>query len=908
MSKKFRLLTILVLMTGLLGGLMASSTVSADPIQGTRIQVPRIDMGDIFGTGAWATKLQIQNVGSGPTWAAVCYWGAYSDECPPNDPGKLSTWHKQRIPANGVWTLTPPAGARSAIVWSLASEPASCPGVTTTADRGQPLAMTVDRWGPDVDSYQLSSSYVGISEEMEGADSRYFEPYVMYNYLNKLDTVITIQNSGDICTSVWIWYKEQGNCEYQVTQHITELAPGEAIRVGPPAAVTAGWADVAFTSLLVPHPGTGWLGSAYISANAPLGIIVDQLTLTTPANNQAVLLTFRGQPYKPMTTGEWGTEWYADLLYREISGWDSSIQVQNLTQQSLPTFVTVDFMNESGDEILFVGDWICRNGAVTFYLPAITDLGVNHPFGYVGAAEIASLQQVDYPGEHHDKGEPIFVLVDIKKRKLVDPATGLVRPTVAGENQGGAYNAHPQEEKEWAWGWAMPFVAKQGNGVTSKIALRNNSNCNKFYGKIWVYDETGTAVGVIHTPWLFPKNLKIFDLAYQGFLYPGFVGAAKFEVLGVEQLCDADNDGHVDNLPFMPSIVVMNYGWEAELGIAPPATDLGDLTRIYEAIPYAKGDRFCSADLLGIVTDNNLETVIKDATVTLAPEAWYDPETDTWSIASAKTGPGGMYEIEDIVTYGWSNVNENGETCYKATASKTGFLCQEQDVCLACGEDEVLDFALICNTNTWNGTVKQYVATPDNGAPPIEGATVTATWTDIDGDRPCDDGVTITTTNAVGYFHFTQELPKDVPIKITITKDGYDKKEFTNTFTSPTCGQTYVVTYTNRTDANDYIGLNCYAEVKGQVWNDTIVNGTRDPGEPLLPGETCTLYTDGALKILAQKETDENGLCVFKVGEDLFPGDFTFGAAGDLELGVGAMIKGVDNINPCEVRVVDFPL
>jgi hypothetical protein len=261
-------------------------------------------------------------------------------------------------------------------------------------------------------------------------------------------------------------------------------------------------------------------------------------------------------------------------------------------------------MDQSGDEILFVGDWVCRNGAVTFYLPAITDLGVNHPYGYVGAAEIASLQQVDYPGEHHPYGEPIFALVDIKKRKMVDPITGLVRPTNPGENQGGAYNAHPRFEKENAWGWAMPFIAMQGNGVTSRIALRNNANCNKFYGKIWITDETGTDVGVIHTPWLHPKHLKIIDLAYQGFLYPGFVGAARFEVLGVEQLCDQEPlDGIVDNKPIMPSIVVMNYGWEAELGIAPPATTLGDLTRIYEAIPYWWYYPPCYGEVHGLLID-----------------------------------------------------------------------------------------------------------------------------------------------------------------------------------------------------------------------------------------------------------------------------------------------------------------
>jgi hypothetical protein len=157
---------------------------------------------------------------------------------------------------------------------------------------------------------------------------------------------------------------------------------------------------------------------------------------------------------------EWDTTWYADLLYQETNGWSSSIQVQNLTQASQPTFVTVDFMDQSGNEILFAGDWVCRNGSITFYLPAIVDLGVEFPFGYVGAAEIKSHLQVDYPGKPHD-GEPIFAVVDIKKTQMWDPDLEIWRRTIAGETQGGAYNAHPESEKVNATGWAMPFIAKE---------------------------------------------------------------------------------------------------------------------------------------------------------------------------------------------------------------------------------------------------------------------------------------------------------------------------------------------------------------------------------------------------------------------------------------------------------------
>ena len=732
MSKKFRFLMVLVLVTGLLGGLLSGSIVSADPQPGARVQIPRIDLGDVFGTGGdWDTKIQIQNTTTTPTTVTVDFYAGYSAKCPDDGGGDILDTRTWSLPAKGVWTLhsTIPAGAEAAIV---------------TCDPSVPLAVTVDRWGPDPNGngLVLSSSYVGISEEMEGEYWKYYAPYVMYDY-HDLSTVITIQNSGEDCTSVWIWYKEQDNCEYQVTQHIEALAPGESIRVGGGVTTPGAFpgADVPYPAAFTSAAPADWLGSAYISANVPLGIIVDQLTYIPPSvNERATLHTYRGLPYKPMgyvpgepPTGEWDTMWYADLLYREWSGWTSAIQVQNLTQRSIPTFVTVDFMDQSGDEILFLGDWICRNGAQTFYLPAITDLGVLHPFGYVGAAEIASVQQVDYPGNLHDAGEPIFVVVDLNKNYTADPSTQEVRPTVPGETQGGAYNAHPLQEKEWAWEWFMPDIAMQGGGVTSRIALRNNANCNKFYGKIWIMDETGTEVGVIHTPWLHPKHLKVFDLEYQGFLYPGFVGAARFEVLGVEQLCDANNDGHVDNKPIMPSVVVVNYGWQDELGILPPATDLGDLTRIYEGIPVQGGEKYCAGSLYGEVSVRQENHGFDRAEINGAEVVAMTDEADL----TAFTDSTGGYQIMGVRVPG-----DSAEV--PMAVFKEGFFDGPQDFDEApptvyCGHETLQDFELICKNDL-------FVTVEDTGANAIPGATVsvdaTYQFTFDQNETKTDEGTT----------------------------------------------------------------------------------------------------------------------------------------------------------------------
>jgi hypothetical protein len=76
---------------------------------------------------------------------------------------------------------------------------------------------------------------------------------------------LTIQNIGDACASVWIYYTPKGSCEYQAEQQIEPIAPGEAIRVGPDG-------DVVFPVQIT----AGWVGSAHITSPEPLAIVVDQ--------------------------------------------------------------------------------------------------------------------------------------------------------------------------------------------------------------------------------------------------------------------------------------------------------------------------------------------------------------------------------------------------------------------------------------------------------------------------------------------------------------------------------------------------------------------------------------------------------------------------------------------------------
>ena len=643
MKKYFAILSVALLL-GLLVGMLGFATVGADPLVGNRIQLPRIDV-----DGGWATWIQVFNKGTADTYAEITFWGD-PGLCPPDAEVPVGTLCRL-VKANGVWTVKHdvPAGAKSAIVDTFTAT--GC-----TGDPGEDVAVTVDRIGPNdyTTPTTVASVYTGISDEMHGAGPTftYFVPYVMLGY-NNLDTVITIQNSGEECVSGWLYFSEQGICNLDYTYHIDLLAPGEATRI-----------TAADLHAPVAQGGAGipcdWLGSGYIQSSMPLGIIVDQISDpdvdACASTDRGMMLTWRAMPYKQVGEVEWDTAWYADILFREWSGWNSSIQVQNLTQISIPTFVTVDIRDQSGDEILFLADWVLANCATTFYMPVVTDLG----FDYAGAAVIQSHAQVDWPGDVHD-GEPIFVIVDLKK-----PGTG----------QGGAYNAHPKSEKEWMWDVALPHLSKGYQDVTSLIALRNNSNCNKIKPRIDFKTEEGETICFVNSFWLQPKHVKLIDLDNMGCLPGGWVGAAEvvipYGVEGyVEQLCDVDNDGHVDNEPIMPSVVVVNRG-----------TGPGDTTRVYEGFPMDYKVKPCYGDIMGKVhsidpCENpgiDAAEPIQDVTVTIS------------ELHTGTTNSTGNYEVEDVAS----------GTGLAVEFAKTGFLTYTTATDLDCGEDEVLDAELLC--------------------------------------------------------------------------------------------------------------------------------------------------------------------------------------------------------------------
>ena len=483
------------------------------PEPGVPVQLPVIQVGE-----GWETLIQVQNVGFMPTSAIMFLWGDYSGSCPDNDPGPIDRLCSDSISPGSAWTVNGGdlAGARAAIVYpvSLDQLNTKCEEAETAVGdssawltwaeqweaeaRGGVLAATVHWVGSDDGGTTVSSAYSGISEELDEPSPTfdYFAPLSKRAY-DGSDTELHIQNSGQICTSVWVRYREQECGERGYDQHIEQLAPGETYHTGVPDDL-----------------GDGWLGSASISAIVPLGIVVDEWGHDMLFTHQVPLLE--------EVSGSLVS--YGPLVYLDQE-WSIAIQVQNLTQTAQPTFVTVSFLDDNGDLALSLDGWICANGSHTFYVPTFDAL----PGQFIGAAVVESQSRILPPGEDEIPGSPVYAMV-----KLLNSRTG----------QGMSYNAIPQDRVEGIEAIALPRLVKNDQGWSSEIAIRNNSAQNRLHVALDIYSEDGPLTTVPRT--IEPNQVSYVRLNDLGSVPDAFTGS------GVMWVTDVEGDG-----PLMPAVVVV---------------------------------------------------------------------------------------------------------------------------------------------------------------------------------------------------------------------------------------------------------------------------------------------------------------------------------------------------------------
>ncbi len=534
---------------------------------GGRVQLPALNYPSVPGETVepW---ISIQNLGSNPTKAVLFLWGPYSGFCEPQAPGPFKIECTGYLMPGSSWEFRAsqlPVQAVGGIVYSVPVDQADA--ACRAADQarrtnswwqweqqwlngqwgqGSPLAVSVNRrFTNTATGLSYADAYTGISEYMEGQRDVRFGGYTFYTPVNYVDyggcnTTLTIQNSGNECTSIEIWYKEQDNCLRSQIDSIPQLAPGESVTISPPS-----------------NLGPGWIGSAWIRASQPLGIVADirctnggVTTLSTYTGIPAEYYDTMNHIYQP------GSLWaYGPLTYREEYGWDTTVQVQNMSSITNAK-VKVYFYDNSGDIIRTMVDWVCPRGSQTFTLSAINNL----PGRYVGSVRVES-QNWWSPGDPPVDAPYIQAVVQLTNR-----TTG----------EATAYNALTGGAEALAIPLALKAVRQPNTppSVTwnSEISLQNvNFHPGTTNVRLDFYDQNSYITSVCQT--LSSMDVDYIRLQDIGILPDGFAGS----VVIVATCTDQEGGAQL-------AAVAVERGSQTGGG---PATQ--DLFKAFSAVPFDAG-------------------------------------------------------------------------------------------------------------------------------------------------------------------------------------------------------------------------------------------------------------------------------------------------------------------------------
>ena len=576
-----------------------------------RLQLPVLD------TEMCESWVQVQNVGHRDTKAALVVWGE-AGACPPQAAGPLKVECSGLLRPGAAWSFAAgqlPAGAKSAVVYSLNAvdrvpnlegnlrpfDQVACDAMFRWlvgdynqwaafddayrlrevyrspfdgsglhqveldfgATPGEPIAVSVNRSCPDpVDpNLRINAAYTGISSDMVGArDPRagaysFFAPLVFAGQ-NGMNSSICIQNSGTECTSLEIWFKAQDNCLRAILADVLSLAPGETICFDPNTVV-----------------GPDWLGSAWIRSTQPLGIVVDTKAANhfTSYNGFAADVSALDFTYGNMIS-------YLPLTYSEYQGWDTAIQVQNLSGVTAAK-VKIYFLDRAGGIITTLVDWICPYGSQTFFLPVLAAL----PGNWVGSARVES-QEWWSPGQ--PLVEPPRVASVALMERWSDPARTMRREAVAYNGRAECllfdWQIAPGTKGGLSSGsavFAIPLVAKGNRGITSEIGITNLVPKPGFTDfAIYFYDQNGLLGHVCQK--LNEKQVEYINLDTWGFIQQGYLGSMVVSAVFWEH--DVfDGEGRFErNLVGLGGVAVERIG-----GVLGQEDVPGDESKAFEAFP-----------------------------------------------------------------------------------------------------------------------------------------------------------------------------------------------------------------------------------------------------------------------------------------------------------------------------------
>lgn len=558
-----------------------------DIVTGRQIHLPILNYLD-DSQGACDSLIEVQNVGHGPAKAIILFWGE-DGACPPQCVGPLKVECSGLLQPGSTWNFLGsqiPAGAKSGVVFSadavgvgrdifadalceelFSSVAFDCDeyrrfkkafderGIWRSFNfqlfRGQPLAVEVVRKCSDASTSNLpvSSAYSGVSGGMLGAFDPEFGGYAFYAplvYANRggFNTTLYIHNAGLECTSVELWFKEQDDCLRATVCDIVNLAPGETYTYDAGQCV-----------------GPEWQGSAWIRTSEPMAISIDQI-------GRDALMTYNGVPSQIDYTFHnrddalfsLGSQInYGPLIYREFNGWQTGVQVQNLSSV-VNAKVKVYFLDNSGDIITTLVDWVCPRGSQTFFLPVINSL----PGNFVGQIRVES-QDWFSPG---DPAVPAPNIVSVAQLMRFGD-TGMTSLLEAV-----AYNLFTEPQVfDWQIGSGygglqsgvgligIPSLLKdlRNTGITTELAIMNAVPKPGFTDfAIYIYDQNGLLDYVCEK--LNEKQVEYINLNDWGYINAGFKGSAVISATFWEHDVFDNGGGFARNLVGLGAVKIERQG------------------------------------------------------------------------------------------------------------------------------------------------------------------------------------------------------------------------------------------------------------------------------------------------------------------------------------------------------------
>ncbi|MBK6768085.1 MAG: hypothetical protein IPG72_03450 [Ardenticatenales bacterium] len=519
--------------------------------------------------------IEVQNLGCRNAKAALVTWGE-PGFCPPQAAGPLKVECTGLLKPGSTWNLygaQVPTGSKSGILFKLSARQLSEDGIDVIpedditgdyvcevlffnvvgdaddyrrfkkayneglvfdgidmvrASGDGLLAVDVHRSCPgdatpgvDVTSKYngLAGTHLGTYDEVYGGYS-YYVPLV-YASAAGFNTIIYIQNGGLMCSSLEIWFKARDDCLRATICDIATLAPGETYQLDANDCV-----------------GPDFQGSAWIRSTQVMGIAVDII-------GGDVLMTYVGEPgeinytFDPnqSTTKDGNQVAFGPLIYSEYQGWDTGVQVQNLSAV-FAAKVKIYFLDRSGDIITTLVDWVCPRGSQTFFLPVVFDL----PGNWVGSMRAESQEWITPGGPN------------VLAPNIVGVATLIKYNDVARtqKTEAIAYNLLPEHKiYDWQLGnggggldsgiglIAIPSVLRdlENSGLTTEIAIANVVPKPGFTDLvIYFYDQNGLLDYICQK--LNEKQVEYIDLQTWGYINDGFQGLGDHQrlVLGARRL------------------------------------------------------------------------------------------------------------------------------------------------------------------------------------------------------------------------------------------------------------------------------------------------------------------------------------------------------------------------------------